>query len=83
VLGLGFKIYIMKTEEYFNEGTPFQNMKPALSKDAVGGSNTVKDCQNCKFYTADRNRCNHDYWNLCIKRDDEGYVTSYVYHHYR
>jgi hypothetical protein len=28
----------MKTEEYFNEGTPFESMKPALSKDAVGGT---------------------------------------------
>lgn len=25
----------MKTEEYFNEGTPYQSMKPALSKTAV------------------------------------------------
>jgi hypothetical protein len=25
----------MKTEEYFNEGTPFESMKPALSKGAV------------------------------------------------
>jgi hypothetical protein len=28
----------MKTKEYFNEGTPFESMKPALSKDAVGGT---------------------------------------------
>jgi hypothetical protein len=28
----------MKTEDYFNEGTPFANMKPSLSKDAVGGT---------------------------------------------
>jgi hypothetical protein len=33
--GLTGKIYIMKTEEYFNEGTPFESMKPALSKTAV------------------------------------------------
>jgi hypothetical protein len=32
----------MKTEDYFNEGTPFQNMKPSLSKGAVIGS--VCDC---------------------------------------
>jgi len=25
----------MKTDEYFNEGTPFKSMKPALSKTAV------------------------------------------------
>jgi hypothetical protein len=25
----------MKKEEYFNEGTPFESMKPALSKGAV------------------------------------------------
>jgi hypothetical protein len=58
-----------------------ENENTALSKGAVvGSSDTVKNCQNCKFYTADKNRCNHDYWSLCIKRDDEGYVTSYVYH---
>jgi hypothetical protein len=28
----------MKTENYFNEGTPFESMKPALSKGAVGGT---------------------------------------------
>lgn len=28
----------MKTEEYFNEGTPFESMNPALSKTAVSGS---------------------------------------------
>jgi hypothetical protein len=28
----------MKTKEYFNEGTPFESMKPALSKCAVGGT---------------------------------------------
>jgi hypothetical protein len=28
----------MKTEEYFNEGTPFESMKPVLSKSAVGGT---------------------------------------------
>ena len=33
--GLTSKIFIMKTEEYFNEGTPFESMKPALSKGAV------------------------------------------------
>jgi DNA polymerase sigma len=33
----------MKTEEYFNEGTPFESMKPALSKDAVGGSTFTND----------------------------------------
>ena len=42
----------------------------------------IKSCQNCKFYTADKIRCNHEYWNLCIKRDDEGYVKSYNYHHF-
>lgn len=37
LLSAGFKnkIYIMKIEEYFNEGTPFQSMKPALSKTVV------------------------------------------------
>jgi hypothetical protein len=49
----------------------------------VSGSDSIKSCQNCKFYTADKNRCNHEYWNLCIKRDDEGYVKSYGYHHFR
>jgi hypothetical protein len=28
----------MKTEDYFNEGTPFESMKPVMSKSAVGGS---------------------------------------------
>jgi hypothetical protein len=57
--------------------------KPQLNIGAVSGSDTVKNCQNCKFYTADKNRCNHGYWSWCIKRDDEGYVTWYVFHHFR
>ncbi len=52
-------------------------------KTDVSGSDSIKSCQNCKFYTADKNRCNHEYWSLCIKRDDEGYVKSYGYHHFR
>ena len=55
----------------------------ALRQPLVSGSDSVKSCQNCKYYTADKNRCNHEYWNLCIKRDDEGYVKSYGYHHFR
>lgn len=35
--GLTSKIYSMKTEDYFNEGTPFESMKPVMSKSAVGG----------------------------------------------
>ncbi len=36
--GLTSKIYSMKTEDYFNEGTPFESMKPVMSKSAVGGT---------------------------------------------
>lgn len=49
----------------------------------VSGSDSIKSCQNCTFYTSDKNRCNHKYWSWCVKRDDEGYVTSYAYHHFR
>ena len=55
----------------------------ALHQPHVNGSDTIKSCQNCKFYTADKNRCNHQYWSFCVKRDDKGYVTSYTHHHYR
>jgi hypothetical protein len=41
--GLISKIYIMKIEEYFNEGTPFESMKPALSKGAVSRWVAVTD----------------------------------------
>jgi hypothetical protein len=37
------KIYIMKTEEYYNEGTPFKSMKPALSKGAVMPSYSLEE----------------------------------------
>lgn len=46
-------------------------------------SDTNKTCQNCKFYIENKNRCTHEYWCWCVKRDDDGYVTSYVYHDFR
>lgn len=56
---------------------------PRFCKGAVSGSDTIKSCQNCKFYTPEKNRCNHEYWSWCVKRDDDGYVKSYAYHHFR
>lgn len=52
----------------------------SLKQHNVSGSDSIKSCQNCTFYTSDKNRCNHKYWSWCVKRDDEGYVTSYAYH---
>lgn len=62
---------------------PIKHSTATDGKPSISGSDTVKSCQNCKFYTADKNRCNHEYWTWCIKRDDDGYVTSYAYHHFR
>ena len=42
----------MKTEEYFNEGTPFKSMKPALQQGDVVGCTIsdieVEQCPYCK-----------------------------------
>lgn len=67
----------MKNETLNNHCTATDGKPP------VSGSDSFKSCQNCKFYTADKNRCNHEYWSLCIIRDDDGYVKSYAYHHLR
>lgn len=40
----------------------------------------VITCNNCKFYTPEKNKCNHFFWHLCTVRDDEGFVSVYNYH---
>jgi hypothetical protein len=51
----------MKTKEYFNEGTPFESMKPVLSKIAVGGSTFYcqQTCGDAEFSI--------DEWNKAFK----------------
>lgn len=41
-----------------------------------------KSCVNCINYNCDKNSCSHQYWHMCIIRDDDGYVIDYIYHHY-
>ncbi len=55
----------------------------SLQTKVVSGNYTIKHCGNCKFHTPEKNRCNHENWNLCVKRDDDGFVISHAYHEFR
>ncbi len=54
----------------------------ASSQTDVRRSGDRKSCQNCKYYTASKNRCNHPNWSWCVKRDGDGFVIEYIYHHF-
>jgi hypothetical protein len=50
----------MKTEEYFNEGTLFESMKPALSKGVVGAGLTCNSCEHRQRW-----ECNSKVFQYC------------------
>jgi hypothetical protein len=57
--GLTSKIYIMKTKEYFNEGTPFESMKPLKAKEQltvllpkeISYGHTIEEAEDQDFIT--------------------------------
>lgn len=61
----------MKTEEYFNEGTPFESMKPALSKGAVIGSfNLINTLQFAEWISERYNYIGGEWCCWCAKQYD-------------
>lgn len=85
---LGSSMFDLEQQLDIPSSLRWHNSKPKQetltdANNVLADSDTVRSCQNCKFYTAYKNRCNHEYWGWCIKRDDNGYVTSYDYHHFR
>jgi hypothetical protein len=57
--GLTSKIYSMKTEDYFNEGTPFESMKPLKAKEQltvllpkeINYGHTIEEAEEQEFIT--------------------------------
>lgn len=43
----------------------------------------LKGCKNCKFHNAEKISCSHYYWQTCIVRDGDGYVSQYQHHQFR